>query len=75
MSKALCLNFDILAFSETWLTLATQNDELMVESFSQPKRKDRVGDSHGGVILYVKGSLNYRHRADLELRGIEKHLD
>ena len=26
----------------------------MIDSFSKPERKDRVGDSHGGVILYVK---------------------
>ena len=44
------MDFDILAFSKTWLSRATQNDDLIIESFNQPKRKDRVGDSHGGVI-------------------------
>ena len=43
----------------------------MIDSFSKPERKDRVGDSHGGVILYVKDFIFYKRRADLELRGIE----
>ena len=65
------MDFDILAFSETWLSRGTQNDDLMAESFSQPERKDRVGDNHGGVILYFKDYLYYRRRDELELRSIE----
>ena len=30
-----------------------------------------MGDSHGGVLLYVKVTLYYKRRADLEIRGIE----
>ena len=30
-----------------------------------------LGDSHGGVVLYIRNTLYYRRRADLELRGIE----
>ena len=30
-----------------------------------------MGDSHGGVIIYVKDSIHYRRRNDLELQGIE----
>ena len=65
------MDFDILAFSETWLSPTTKSDDLMIDSFSKPERKDRVGDSHGGVILYVKDFIFYKRRADLELRGIE----
>ena len=65
------MDFDILAFSETWLNESTLSEGLLVESFSQPERKDRVDDRHGGVIIYVKDSLFYRRRDDLELRGIE----
>ena len=28
-------------------------------------------DSHGGVIIYVKDSIHYRRRNDVELQGIE----
>ena len=65
------MDFDILAFSETWLNESTLSEDLLIESFSQPERKDRVGDRHGGVIIYVKDSLFYRRRDDLELREIE----
>ena len=50
-------DFDILAFSETWLSETSSTHDLMIESFSKPERKDRVGDRHGGVIIYVKESL------------------
>lgn len=42
-----------------------------MQSFYPPERKDRAGDSHGGVMLYVKDSLYYLRRRDLEPRGIE----
>ena len=42
----------------------------MLATVSRPERKDR-DDNHGGVILYVKETLRYKRRADLEIRGIE----
>ena len=64
----LCV-FDVLAFSETWLFPATET--LQLSSFAIPERKDRVGDNHGGVILYVKEKLYYHRRLDLETGGVE----
>ena len=64
-------HFDILAFTETWLSASVDTDDLMLESYNQPERKDRVGDCHGGVILYVKETLFYKRRVDLEIRGVE----
>ena len=64
-------HFDILAFTETWLSASVDTDDLMLESYNQPERKDRVGDCHGGVILYVKETLFYKRRGDLEIRGVE----
>ena len=61
---------DILAFSESWLNPSIQNSDLSFDSFSQPERKDR-DDSHGGVILYVRDSIPYKRRHDLEPTGIE----
>ena len=43
----------------------------MLESYNQPERKDRVGDCHGGVILYVKETLFYKRRGDFQIRGVE----
>ena len=70
IAAELC-DFDILAFSETWLNPSVSTTDLYIQSYREPERKDRIGDSHGGVVLYVKNTLYYRRRADLELRGIE----
>ena len=64
-------NFDILAFSETWLCQNTKSEDLLITSFSLPERRDRDHDNHGGVILYVKNKLCYKRRLDLEPKSIE----
>ena len=43
----------------------------MLESYNKLERKDRVGDPHGGVMLYVKETIFYKRREDLEIRGLE----
>ena len=58
-------DFDILAFSEV-LT-----DSILLPSYFKPERKDHVTDPHGGVAIYVKDSIIYTRRHDLELPGIE----
>ncbi|MCG8049353.1 MAG: reverse transcriptase domain-containing protein [Candidatus Thiodiazotropha endolucinida] len=63
--------FDILTFTETWLSPAVATEDLMLQSYNTPERKDREGDSHGGLILYVKEGVHYKRRTDLELRNIE----
>ena len=64
-------HFDILTFTETWLNSSLSTSDIRLQSFNSPERKDRVGNSHGGVIIYVKEGLHYRRRQDLEPRGIE----
>ena len=63
--------FDILAFSETWLNPSISKETLLIQSYREPERKDRQGNSHGGVMIYVKDSIYYKRRLDLEPRGIE----
>ena len=65
------IEFDVLAFTETWLSPSTDTNEVLLHSFNTPERKDREGDNHGGVMIYVKDCLHYRRRADLESRNIE----
>ena len=65
------IDFDILTFSETWLSESVENDDLMRQFFNKPDRKDRPGDSYGGVMLYVKEGIHYKRRNDLWLRNIE----
>ena len=51
-------DFDILAFTETWLTPAIDTDDVLLRSYNAPERKDRVEDNHGGVMLYVKDGIH-----------------
>lgn len=63
--------FDILAFTETWLSPAVDSADLLLESYCDPERKDRPGDSHGGIMIYIKEGIFYKRCQDLEPRNIE----
>ena len=65
------VEFDIVVFTENWLSSSVATDDPIFESFSKPERKDHHGDAHGGVIIYAKEYLHYRRRRDLESRGVE----
>ena len=65
------MDFDILAFSETWLHPNIQTTDLLIQNFKPPERKDRVTDPHGGVMIYVKDTLFYKRRHDLEPINVE----
>ena len=69
MSEFSC--FDVLSFTETWLNDLHSSDEILFPSFQFPERKDRIGDRHGGVILYVKNNVAYKRRYDLERNRLE----
>ncbi|MCG8075584.1 MAG: endonuclease/exonuclease/phosphatase family protein [Candidatus Thiodiazotropha taylori] len=58
---------DILAFTETWLNPSIPDDELLLQSYNKPERKDRTDDPHGGVMIYVKDAIHYKRRYDLEI--------
>ena len=64
-------DFDILAFSETWLHAAIQTTDLLMPKFKPPERKDRTRNHRGGVIIYVKDPVHYTRRNDLEPLNIE----
>lgn len=63
--------FDILAFTETWLNPSIPTDDLLLQSYRIPERKDRAADNHGWVMLYVKEALFYRRRNDMEPQNVE----
>ena len=64
------LNFDIILLSETWLNDSITSDEIAIVSFQIPERKDR-NDGYGGVAVYVKDSVHYIRRRDLEIQSLE----
>ena len=65
------LDFDVLAFTEAWLNPNITSDDISLISYHHPERKDRVADNHGGVIVYIKESIHYVRRRDLEPNGVE----
>ena len=50
-------DFDILLFSEFWLNPSVSSNDLHIQSFNKLERKDRVGESHWGVLIYVKDTV------------------
>ena len=46
-------DFDVLCLTETWLDMRTLNDDLKLNGFRVPYRRDRPGDNHGGICVYV----------------------
>ena len=64
-------NFDIISLTETWLNDSISTEDLKFNEFQDPFRIDRIGDSHGGVIVYVKRGIPCKRRLDLELVNIE----
>ena len=55
-------DFDIRAFSETWLHAALQTADLLMPNFKPPERKYSARDNHWGVKIYVKDSVHYTRR-------------
>ena len=50
-------SFDILTFSETWLSNLVSNDQISIPGYCQPIRLDREHNSCGGVAVYIKEYL------------------
>ena len=69
--QAELFEIDILSFTETWLNPNISTEDIMLQSYNTPERKDRPGDPHGGVMIYVKDGIFYKRRMDLEIRGVE----
>ena len=64
-------DFDIFSFSKTWLNPSLRSNDLHIQSFNKPERKDRMGDSHRDVLIYVKENIHYYLRHDLDIWGLE----
>ena len=71
MILAELFDFDVLAFTETWLNPNIASDGISLIFYHHPELKDRVADNHGGVIVYIKDSIHYVRRSDLEPNGVE----
>ena len=62
--------YDIITVSETFLNEDSKEENLVIEGFHKPVRKDRDHDG-GGVAIYVKKTLLCKHRRDLDIPDLE----
>ena len=61
----------VITISETWLSADIKNNEISINGYHPPVRKDRSDDPHGGVAIYVKNSLICKERHDLSIPKLE----
>ena len=47
-------DFDIICLTETWLDRRISDTDIELSGFKLPYRRDRQGDNHGGICVYVK---------------------
>ena len=63
--------FDIITVSETWFSDATSDNDILIPGFQPPIRRDRPGDPHGGVAVYLKSNLVCKPRPELCVPDLE----
>ncbi|MCG7883757.1 MAG: reverse transcriptase family protein [Candidatus Thiodiazotropha endolucinida] len=64
-------DFSIISLTETWLNESKLTEDLTFNEYQKPFRRDRVGDSHGGILVYVKRDIPCKRRSDLEIANVE----
>jgi exonuclease III len=57
-------NIDVACISETWLSKNVSDTEVNIDGYNIT-RKDRIGRSGGGVLIYSKQNLDIKERCDL----------
>jgi exonuclease III len=63
--------FDIICLNETWLGDTTKSQDISLKGYQPPIRKDRKENNFGGIMIYVRNSIPFIRRKDLELEQIE----
>ena len=63
--------YDILIFTETWLSPNITDDEISIPNFQKPLRLDRANRVGGGVAIYIRDNLFATVRLDLQVPSLE----
>ena len=58
------LNLDVICISESWLNTNIANEDMTIEGYSS-LRKDRTDKNGGGVVIYIKNTINFKNRPDI----------
>ena len=64
-------SYDILIFTETWLSPRISNGDICIPNFNPPYRKDRLGRQGGGVAIYTRIRIPSIERQDLLYYDLE----
>ena len=64
-------SYDVLVFTETWLSVNDSNDYILIPGFNPPFRCDRTYRQGGGVAIYVRHDIHVVERPDLSSTGLE----
>ena len=62
--------FDVISITESWLDQRTSDEDLKLNGYTL-FRRDRVGDNHGCICIYVRENIYSCRRNDIELPNIE----
>ncbi len=66
-----CQAYDILVFTETWLSHDVDDDDVRIPNFGRPHRYNRPDRPGGGVAIYLRDSMYGEIRNDLSVNGLE----
>ena len=64
-------SYDVLVFTETWLSSKYSDEDVQIPNFKKPFRCDRNDRLGGGVAIYVRDTLHVIPRNDLQVNGVE----
>jgi hypothetical protein len=64
---------DIICITESRLNNTVSSSDITIDNFINPEafRKDRLTDSGGGILIYIRNTLLGRRRLDLEVPAVE----
>ena len=64
---------DIICITESRLNNTVSSSDITIDNFINPEafRKDRLTDSGGGILIYIRNTLLGRRRLDLEVPEVE----
>lgn len=63
-------HFDVICITETWLDQRIHDSDVTLKGYNL-YRRDRPGDNHGGVCVYVRDNIYSCRRKTIELPNIE----
>ena len=64
-------SYDILIFTESWLSPRISHDDICIPNFDPPYRKYRLGRQGGGVAIYTRIGIPSVERQDLLYYDLE----